>query len=354
MSLSLATGLSRGAYDVKYTDGNGNTSPTYRLNICLPAFTGMADRVSGTAANLLLTVTTPFNSGYPFCVATPATVNGTNQGWEASTWGTVRNKTASGWELIQPIIGPAPIPDLAQLTGYVICATSTAAGAAVTIVGTYTAQLPSIVPFIKAAYQDFLGRQPSSQEVTDWAGRLTAVTVTREGFLRSVANSPEWLGLIVRKMYLDTLGREPDPVGLATWVDWIRTGRVTVVAAAAGFYSSPEFYQGLGGNTLTTWVTKLYEKLLNRAPDPAGLQFWIGYAANPAYGHTWVAEQFYQSLESRLTRVKNLYQALLKRDPDPTGWPFWAQIILTKGDVELAVSLASSAEYDLRAQARFP
>ena len=80
-------------------------------------------------------------------------------------------------------------------------------------------------------------------------------------------------------MYLDTLGREPDPTGLATWVDWIRSGRFTVAQAAALFYSSQEFYSGIGGGTETTWVTKLYEKLLNRAPDPSGLEFRVGYAA---------------------------------------------------------------------------
>ena len=161
------------------------------------------------------------------------------------------------------------------------------------------------------------------------------------------------MGAIVRRMYLDTLGREPDPAGLATWVDWIRTGRFTVAQTAALFYSSQEFYAGIGGGTDTTWVTKLYEKLLNRAPDPSGLAFWVGYAAAPAFGRGWVATQFYGALESRLTRVRNLYQALLARDPDPTGWPFWAGVIQTGGDLELAVSLAASTEYFLRAAQRF-
>ena len=208
-------------------------------------------------------------------------------------------------------------------------------------------------PLVVAAYQDFLGRSPGQSEIDFQSGALWNGQVTREGFLRSLANSNEWLAQIVRRMYLDTLGREPDPAGLATWVDWIRTGRFTVAQAASLFYSSQEFYQGLGGNDLTSWVTKLYEKLLNRSPDPAGLSAWVAYAANPAYGRSWVAGQFYQSLESRLTRVRNLYQSVLGRNPDPTGWPFWAEVILAKGDIELAVSLAASQEYFLRSWDRY-
>ncbi len=60
-----------------------------------------------------------------------------------------------------------------------------------------------------------------------------------------------------------------------------------------------------------------------------------------------------QSLESRLTRVRNLYQAVLGRNPDPTGWPFWAEVILAKGDIELAVSLAGSREYFMRSWDRY-
>ncbi len=211
----------------------------------------------------------------------------------------------------------------------------------------------SVASFVTAAYVDFLGRQPSTAELAAAVTPLLSGATSRESFLRGLATSPEWVGAIVRRMYLDTLGREPDPAGLATWVDWIRTGRFTVAQTAALFYSSQEFYAGIGGGTDTTWVTKLYEKLLNRAPDPSGLAFWVGYAAAPAFGRGWVATQFYGALESRLTRVRNLYQALLARDPDPTGWPFWAGVIQTGGDLELAVSLAASTEYFLRAAQRF-
>ena len=207
--------------------------------------------------------------------------------------------------------------------------------------------------FVNAAYQDFLGRQPTPTELTTATTNLDTGTWTRDSFLRTLATSPEWVRVIVTRMYRDTLGRDPDPTGLNTWVDWIRTGRFTVAQAATLFYSSQEFYQGLGGNTPTSWVTTLYDKLLHRAPDPTGLTLWASYTSNPSYGPTWVASQFYQSLESRMTRVNTLYTTLLGRTADPTGLTYWANTILTSGDIQLAINLANSTEYTLRAQTRY-
>ena len=66
-----------------------------------------------------------------------------------------------------------------------------------------------------------------------------------------------------------------------------------------------------------------------------------------------VALRFYQSEESRFTRVAGLYQALLGRAPDPDGQAYWARRILRDGDLVLAADLAASPEYFDRAQVRF-
>lgn len=220
----------------------------------------------------------------------------------------------------------------------------------------WTTEMSDVLPdtsFVKASYVDFLGRQPTAAETQTQSTAVWTGTTTRTAYLYGLANSPEWVAVLVRRMYLDTLGREPDPAGLTTWVDWIRSGRFTVAQAASLFYSSQEFYRGAGQSDLSVWVTQLYAKLLGRAPDPLGLQFWVQRSADPAHGLSGVAGEFYQSLESRLTRVQNLYAVLLGRQPDAGGWTFWADYIATAGDLSLAVGLAASLEYELRAQARF-
>ncbi len=221
---------------------------------------------------------------------------------------------------------------------------------------TWTTQMTDLTPpssFITASFVDFLGRQPTAAEVNAYVKAVWTNTMSRTTYLSTLANSSEWLSVIVRKMYLDTLGREPDPAGLATWVDWIRSGRFTVAQAASLFYSSQEFYLGAGQNDREVWVGRLYAKLLGRSPDPTGLAFWVARSNDPAHGLSGVAFEFFQSQESRVTRVQALYAAFLGRSPDPVGWTFWADVIVGSGDINLAVSLAASTEYDLRAQARY-
>jgi alpha-tubulin suppressor-like RCC1 family protein len=222
-------------------------------------------------------------------------------------------------------------------------------------------QLPSQVTplgeygsFVDASYQDFLGRAPSVSELSAQSNALATGSVSMTNYLTSLATSDEWLRVIVTKMYSDTLGRAPDAAGLASWVGWLRTGRYTVAQVASLFYASDEYYMYHAGNSATTWVTLLYQKLLSRAPDAAGLAGWVSFTNDARYGKSWVAYQFFQSLESRLLRVQGLYQALLYRGPDATGWPFWAQSVLETGDITLAINLAGSQEYWQRAQTRFP
>jgi hypothetical protein len=207
--------------------------------------------------------------------------------------------------------------------------------------------------FVKATYQDILGRSPSEAELVTQSANLGSSTVLTTPYLETMANSDEWLTTIATKMFQDTLGRAPDAAGLAFWTGLIRNKTFTVADVASRFYASDEYYLYHAGGTPTSWVTALYSKLFGRAPDAAGLQYWVKLTSDPSYGRNKVAYNFYQSLESRLKRVQALYQALLHREPDPTGWPFWADIVYNTGDITLAVNLAGSQEYWLRAQARF-
>ncbi len=206
--------------------------------------------------------------------------------------------------------------------------------------------------FVKASYQDFLGRQPTADQLASAASQLSSGTVSRANYLSELTKSDEWLTAIVTKMYRDTLNRDPDPNGLANWVSWLRSGRFTVAEAASRFYSSDEYYTVTAGGSTSTWVTLLYQKLLNRTPDPQGLQFWIDNTGK--YSRDWVASNFYQSSESRMRRVEVIYQTLLFREPDPVGWPFWTARVLSTGDLQLAWEVANSDEYWAKAHTRYP
>jgi N-acetylmuramoyl-L-alanine amidase/Domain of unknown function (DUF4214) len=204
--------------------------------------------------------------------------------------------------------------------------------------------------FVKASYQDFLGRAPGQPEIDAQVLSLVTGKLSRASYLSSLANSDEWLSSIVTKFYQDSLGRSPDPVGLAGWISALRSGQRTPAEVASMFYASDEYYAKVGGTN--GLVNSLYTKLLNRSADPLGFAYWVG--AVGSQGRTWVAFQFYQSTESRQVRVSNLYQALLQRGTDPIGLAGWTDRILTTGDITLAVNIAGSDEYWSKAQTRFP
>lgn len=204
--------------------------------------------------------------------------------------------------------------------------------------------------FVKAAYQDFLGRAPTAEELAAALAGLKDGSLTRASLVDSLARSAEWVSVIVKKMYTDTLGRENDAGGLGFWTRQIQSGRRSVAQVAAYFYSSNEYYQGIGGGTPSSWVTDLYRKLLGRSPDAGGLAYW---SAKAAVGREKVAYGFFQSVESRGKRVDALYQKLLGRAPDAAGRAFWVGRVLTDGDIALARDLASSDEYANRAITRF-
>lgn len=205
--------------------------------------------------------------------------------------------------------------------------------------------------FATAARTDFLGSTPSVRRV-EADGLALDAGLARTTFLTRLSTSDPWLAAVVDGLYQDTLGRPGDPSGTAFWIGQLRSGRRTVAQAAAAFYASAEYYRGFGGGTDRTWVADLYPKLLGRAPDPGGLDYWTRQTATA--GRDSVARRFFQSPESARQRVTGLYQDLLGRAPDPSGLAHWSAKVVTDGDLALAVALASSNEYRNRAASRFP
>ena len=75
----------------------------------------------------------------------------------------------------------------------------------------------------------------------------------------------------VHQFYVGYYGRPADTAGLAYWQSQ------TEVAALAGFSASPEFTaQYASAVTTQAKVTQVYNNLLGRAPDAAGLAYWSG------------------------------------------------------------------------------
>jgi hypothetical protein len=223
--------------------------------------------------------------------------------------------------------------------------------------GAVTAGVSHLTPdqaYVASAYHDFLGRVPHGVEWDAIENDLTTPE-TRGQFVGNLAMTPEWVTRTVQRLYTDTLGRDGDQAGVDYWVGKIRTKQLTVAQVAAFMYSSKEYFDGFGNGVVRTWVLDLYTKILLRsgASDPSGVDYWVKMTAK--VGRKNVAYAFFQSNESRHTRVENLYETLLGRSPvgDQAGWDYWANVITTRGDLALASALAASDEYYARATVQY-
>ena len=79
----------------------------------------------------------------------------------------------------------------------------------------------------------------------------------------------------VARLYTKMLGRNFDDDGIEYWCEEYVTGKKSIEDIAAdGFLHSPEFT----GQNLSDkeFVTRMYETFLNREPDEAGLNDWVG------------------------------------------------------------------------------
>ena len=82
-----------------------------------------------------------------------------------------------------------------------------------------------------------------------------------------------WVGEVYR-LYGATLDRQPDPGGLEGWDAYLEGG-ASLVQTAGGFTGSQEFQTKYGTLDDTDFVTLLYHNVLDRDPDPDGLAGWL-------------------------------------------------------------------------------
>jgi hypothetical protein len=77
------------------------------------------------------------------------------------------------------------------------------------------------------------------------------------------------------RLYEAAFNRTPDAAGVGFWIGKLDAG-VSVTAVAQGFIDSQE-YRAAYGSAMThrELVTRYYTNILDRAPEQAGLDFWV-------------------------------------------------------------------------------
>ena len=79
----------------------------------------------------------------------------------------------------------------------------------------------------------------------------------------------------VQQLYIAYFGRPADTVGLAYWAAQIDAANGSIAAVQAGFSASAESTALFGNKSTIDKVTSIYLNAFGRAPEPAGLAYWV-------------------------------------------------------------------------------
>jgi phospholipase/lecithinase/hemolysin len=137
----------------------------------------------------------------------------------------------------------------------------------------------------------------------------------------------------ITRLYNNILQRAPDPAGLLYWDAKVDSSAVTFGEVNAAFATSVE------AETYVVPIVELYT-VFGRAPDAAGLQYWVqAYTGGDSLNG--ITASFLASTEGQgiygtsiggspaanLTFLNTVYENVLGRTPDTAGEQYWAGLL---------------------------
>jgi hypothetical protein len=153
----------------------------------------------------------------------------------------------------------------------------------------------------------------------------------------------------VYRLYFAALDRAPDTLGINHWSAALQNGAALVDVSNA-FVTSPEFLALYGGLDNAQFVRQLYLNAFDRAPDPAGFDYWVGrldaglqrgemvaaISESPEHvaKHIQAVNAGLFDLDESAASIARIYYGALDRNPDVAGLTYWTGVL--KGGTPLA------------------
>ena len=103
----------------------------------------------------------------------------------------------------------------------------------------------------------------------------------------------------VSRLYSAAFRRAPDATGLKYWTDVVNNPQISFKSVADSFIQSDEFSSLVSPSSSDTeFATALYQNVLNRAPDAAGLEYWTVHMRIGLFSRADVLCGFAESAEN--------------------------------------------------------
>jgi hypothetical protein len=218
-------------------------------------------------------------------------------------------------------------------------------GAASNLLTIQVINADQIQRYVNWVYLDLLGRDGDPGGIAYWSGLLETGT-PRAATSWSLVNSDEFRADVISSMYQQFLERGTDQGGLNYWVGRIGAG-MTFEQFQSMLIGSDEYFQkaSKGNGDNTTFVKSMYRDVLGREIDPSGQAYFLGLLANGTPRSQVVAAIVY-STEHLQNTVEGYYQHFLGRDSDPGGRDYWVSQLQHGSRDELIIALIiGSDEY---------
>ncbi|MFL0748792.1 MAG: DUF4214 domain-containing protein, partial [Prochlorococcus sp.] len=105
---------------------------------------------------------------------------------------------------------------------------------------------------------------------------------------------------VIFRLYNAAFARVPDPDGLSNWINANESGSFSYEQTANEFISSQESINLYGSNQVdTNYITNIYNNVLDRDPDSAGLNHYEGLLGSGEMSRAKMMFDFSESPENR-------------------------------------------------------
>jgi hypothetical protein len=205
---------------------------------------------------------------------------------------------------------------------------------------------------VQLAFREVLNRDADAGARSFYGDALRVGRVVRPEIYGQLFSSEEFeiRMLPIARLYAATFVRAPDLGGLRFWHARYSAGD-SLDQIAELFAYSPETVARYGQLSNRGYVARLYENILARAGDVAGINFWTAQLDAGVLARGQLLARFSESREYVAgTRAKHLvdlaYTLLLQRAPTPADVRSWEQQ-LSAGltPAAMASAFAGSVEY---------
>lgn len=166
-----------------------------------------------------------------------------------------------------------------------------------------TGPAPCAAPWMAYLTNLALGRAPQDADYGAHAPADDLTRAQRAAIARQQITSLAGRRFTVELHYFRVLGRAPDPSGADFWPRAMVDGRRNTELLDGSLLGSNEF-----ARRWPDWITQMYDVVLARQPDPGGYAYWTAQAARQS--NERVARRFLSSAAARRERARLVFAAL--------------------------------------------